>query len=119
MSRLYTATKNRIEWAEESAIRKDIMPASLAPDIFLNILNYFDIENNADYDNPNEYEILGDDLDAFRHDIVYNRLNELDEEFLNKGIKSMGMSKEDFIDMIKSIIIDSDKENDYIRIMWY
>lgn len=117
--RLYTATRNQIEWAEESAIRKDIMPASLAPDIFLNILNQFDIENNADYDNPNEYEILRDDLNDFRDKIANNELDELDEEFLNKAINSMGISKEDFIDMIASIIIDSDKLNDYIRIMWY
>lgn len=117
--RLYTATRNQIEWAEESAIRQDIIPASLAPDIFLNILNQFEVENNADYDNPNEYEILRDDLCAFRHDIVNNRLDELDEEFLNKGIKSMGMSKEDFLSMISSMIDDSDQENEYIRIMWY
>lgn len=117
--RLYTATRNQIEWAEESAIRMDIIPASLAPDIFLNILNQFDIDNNADYDNPNEYEILRNDLNDFRDKIDNNELDELDEEFLNKAIKSMGMSKEDFIDMIESIIIDSDKQNEYIRIMWY
>lgn len=117
--RLYTATRNQIEWADESAIRQDIMPANLAPDIFLNILNQFDIDNNADYDNPNEYEILRDDLSTFRDDIVNNRLNELDEEFLNRGIKSMGLSKNDFLSMISSMIEDSDKENEYIRIMWY
>ena len=117
--RLYTAKKNQIEWSENSAMGKDFIPASLAPDIFLNILNQFEVENNADYDNPNEYEILRDDLCTFRHDIVRNRLNELDEEFLNKGIKSMGMTKEDFLSMISSMIEDSDQENEYIRIMWY
>lgn len=117
--RLYTATRNQIEWAEESAIRMDIMPASLAPDIFLNILNQFEVENNADYDNPNEYEILRDDLIAFKNDVINNRLNGLDDEFLNKAIDSMGMTKDDFITMITSMIADSDKKNDYIRIMWY
>lgn len=117
--RLYTATKNQIEWAENSAIGMNVMPASLAPDIFLNILSQFDVENNADYDNPNEYEILRDDLIAFKNDVINNRLNGLDDEFLNKAIDSMGMTKDDFITMITSMIADSDKKNDYIRIMWY
>lgn len=84
------------------------------------IFSEFEVSTNKDDEYDNEYDLLRSELERLRDKIV-NRTEyfQAREEFLNTQLAEMGITLEQFVKALNTLIINSDQTNEFVLLSWY
>lgn len=112
-NRLYTAKKYQIELTDEVILNGD------SREVFSSIFSEFEINTNADDDFDTDYDMYRSELVDLRNEIV----NETDyfkerEEFLDKQLDELGITRGQFIAVLDALINQSDQTNEMVLLCW-
>ncbi len=89
-------------------------------DAFYDIMSMFDIENSAEDRYTDDYEVARVELQRLCEIVTeQGEAFKIHEEEYNKCLKMMEKTHEEFIDVLDSLINDSDQQNEDILFSWY
>lgn len=91
-----------------------------AQDAFYIILRMFGVNNSADDIYTDDFEIERSGLQRLkRHIVEQDEIFRQNAERFHARLKKIGMSREEFITVLDSLIDDSDQSDAYVHVSWY
>ena len=89
-------------------------------DSLYDIFSMFEIENNAEDIYTDDYEVEREELKRLRQMLTDKDEKYLEnEEELMKCLEKIDMTLDKFIDVLDTLIKESDQQNEYVLISWY
>lgn len=111
---LYTGTVYQVE------LSNIVLSGSESMEAMYDLFEEFEIAHNADDEFDNNYDLERSELQRFRNEIV-NHTEYFHEraEYFAKKLKVMGLTEEQFIEMLGSLINESDQTNRNVLLTWF
>ena len=89
-------------------------------DSLYDIFSMFEIENNAEDIYTDDYEVEREELKRLRQMLTdKDEKYQENEEELMKCLEKIEMTLDKFIDVLDTLINESDQQNEYVLISWY
>ena len=89
-------------------------------DALYDIFSMFEIENNAEDIYTDDYEVEREELKRLRQILIdKDEKYRENEEELMKCLEKIEMTLDKFIDVLDTLINESDQKNEYVLISWY
>ena len=96
------------------------MFGSNGQDALYDIFSMFEIENNAEDIYTDDYEVEREELKRLRQMLTdKDEKYQENEEELMKCLEKIEMTLDKFIDVLDTLINESDQKNEYVLISWY